>query len=56
MDEKAITVGIENFERIIKDGYYYVGKSVLIEEILENQTPVTFFTRPRRFGKTLICQ
>ena len=56
MDEKAITVGIENFEKIIKDGYYYVNKSLLIEEILENQTPVTFFIRPRRFGKTLICQ
>ena len=56
MDKKAITVGIENFERIIKDGYYYVDKSLLIEEMLENQTLVTFFIRPRRFGKTLICQ
>ena len=53
MDKKAIPVGIENFERIIKDGYYYVDKSLLIEEILENRTPVTLFTRPRRFGKTL---
>lgn len=53
MDEKAIIVGIENFERIIKDGHYYVDKSLLIEEMLENQTPVTFFTRPRRFGKIL---
>ena len=53
MDEKAITVGIENFEKIIKDGHYYVDKSLLIEEMLENQTPVTFFTIPRSFGKTL---
>ena len=53
MDKKAITIGIENFERIIKDGHYYVDKSLLIEEMLENQTPVTFFTIPRRFGKTL---
>ena len=36
MDKKAIPVGIENFERIIKDGYYYVDKSLLIEKILEN--------------------
>ena len=53
MDKKAIPVGIENFERIIKDGYYYVDKSLLIEEMLENRIPVTLFTRPRRFGKTL---
>ena len=53
MNKKAVPVGVENFERIIKDGYYYVDKSLLIEEILENRTPVTLFTRPRRFGKTL---
>ena len=53
MDKKAVPVGVENFERIIKDGYYYVDKSLLIEKMLENRTPVTLFTRPRRFGKTL---
>ena len=53
MNKKAVPVGVENFERIIKDGYYYVDKSLLIEKILENRTPVTLFTRPRRFGKTL---
>jgi len=53
MNKKAAPVGVENFERIIKDGYYYVDKSLLIEKILENRTPVTLFTRPRRFGKTL---
>jgi len=53
MNKKAAPVGVENFERIIKDGYYYVDKSLLIEKMLENRTPVTLFTRPRRFGKTL---
>ena len=53
MDKKAIPVGIENFERIIKDGYYYVDKSLLIEEMLENRIPVILFTKPGRFGKTL---
>ena len=53
MNKKAVPVGVENFERIIKDGYYYVDKSLLIEKMLENRTPVTLFTRPRRFGKTL---
>ena len=53
MNKKAAPVGVENFERIIKDGYYYVDKSLLIEKMIENRTPVTLFTRPRRFGKTL---
>ena len=53
MDKKAIPVGVENFERIIKEDYYYVDKSLLIEDILENRALVTLFTRPRRFGKTL---
>lgn len=53
MDKKAIPVGIENFERIIKDDYYYVDKSMLIEDLLKNRASVTLFTRPRRFGKTL---
>ena len=53
MEKKAIPVGIENFEDIIKDNYYYVDKSMLIEDILVNRAAVTLFTRPRRFGKTL---
>ena len=53
MNKMAVPVGVENFERIIKDGYYYVDKSLLIEKMLENRIPVTLFTRPRRFGKTL---
>ena len=53
MEKKAIPIGIENFEDIIKDNYYYVDKSMLIEEILVNRAAVTLFTRPRRFGKTL---
>ena len=53
MGKKAIPVGIENFEDIIKDNYYYVDKSMLIEDILVNRAAVILFTRPRRFGKTL---
>ena len=53
MGKKAIPIGIENFEDIIKDNYYYVDKSMLIENILVNRAAVTLFTRPRRFGKTL---
>ena len=53
MGKKAIPIGIENFEDIIKDNYYYIDKSMLIEDILVNRAAVTLFTRPRRFGKTL---
>ena len=53
MRKKAVPVGIEDFERIINEDYYYVDKTMLIEELLVNRAPVTLFTRPRRFGKTL---
>ena len=53
MRKKAVPVGIEDFERIIRENYYYVDKTMLIEELLINRAPVTLFTRPRRFGKTL---
>ena len=53
MRKKAVPVGIEDFERIIREEYYYVDKTMLIEELLINRAPVTLFTRPRRFGKTL---
>jgi len=53
MRKKAVPVGIEDFERIINEDYYYVDKTMLIEELLINRAPVTLFIRPRRFGKTL---
>ena len=52
MRTKAVPVGLEDFERIINEDYY-VDKTMLIEELLVNRAPVTLFTRPRRFGKTL---
>ncbi|MBU5480639.1 AAA family ATPase [Blautia sp. MSJ-19] len=49
-----IPVGISDFEKIRKNGFYYVDKSSLIAEILKDEpTEVTLITRPRRFGKTL---
>ena len=53
MRKKAVPVGIEDFERIVREDYYYVDKTLLIEKLLINRAPVTLFTRPRRFGKTL---
>lgn len=48
-----LPVGIENFEEIRKDGYYYVDKTKLIEQLLYQGGKASLFTRPRRFGKTL---
>ena len=48
-----LPVGIENFEDIRKLGFYYIDKTKLIEQLLDNWGKVNFFTRPRRFGKTL---
>ena len=48
-----LPVGIDSFEKIRKNGYYYVDKTKLIERLVENGSEVTLFTRPRRFGKTL---
>ena len=48
-----LPVGIENFEEIRKEGFYYVDKTKLIEELLMSWGKVNLFTRPRRFGKTL---
>ncbi len=49
----ALPVGVENFEDIIKNGYYYVDKTLFIKELLDLKGKVNLFTRPRRFGKTL---
>lgn len=48
-----LPVGIESFEEIRKYGYYYVDKTLLIKQVLEDGSKVKLFTRPRRFGKTL---
>ena len=50
---KKLPVGLENFQEIQKSGFYYVDKTKLIEQLLENWSKVNLFTRPRRFGKTL---
>ena len=48
-----LPVGIDNFEKIRKEKFYYVDKTRLIEQLLEQWGEVNLFTRPRRFGKTL---
>lgn len=48
-----LPVGIEDFREIRRAGFYYIDKTKLIEQLLDNWGKVNLFTRPRRFGKTL---
>ena len=50
---KKLPIGIDGFEKIRKNNFYYVDKTMLIAELLQNWGEVNLFTRPRRFGKTL---
>ncbi len=53
MGKKKLPIGIENFEEFRKEDFYYIDKTGLIRELLNNWGAVNLFTRPRRFGKTL---
>lgn len=48
-----LPIGIEDFEEIRTEGFYYVDKTALIKELLDSRGKVNLFTRPRRFGKSL---
>lgn len=50
---KKLPIGIENFEEIRREDFYYVDKSHVIEQLLTQWGKVNLFTRPRRFGKSL---
>lgn len=52
-NELKLPVGIENFDEIRKSDFYYIDKTRLIEQLLNQWGKVNLFTRPRRFGKTL---
>lgn len=52
-EELKLPIGIENFEEIRTEGFYYIDKTGLIKELLNNWGKVNLFTRPRRFGKSL---
>ena len=53
MQKKRLPLGMENFEKLMQEEFYYIDKTDLIIELLRNWAEVTLFTRPRRFGKTL---
>lgn len=53
MKHKPLPIGVEDFKRLVDNEYYFVDKTLMIKELLENKGTVNLFTRPRRFGKTL---
>ena len=53
MTKQKLPIGIENFEDIRRENFYYVDKTGLLRELLNNWGLVNLFTRPRRFGKSL---
>ncbi len=53
MNLKPLPIGVDNFGKLITRDYYYIDKTLLIKDLLDNKADVNLFTRPRRFGKTL---
>ena len=51
--KKKLPIGIESFDEMIRGGFYYVDKTDMIADLLNNGAKVNLFTRPRRFGKSL---
>ncbi|MCD7957526.1 MAG: ATP-binding protein [Lachnospiraceae bacterium] len=54
MEKKRLPVGVDDFADFHQMRYYYIDKTGMIKELLENPGKVNLFTRPRRFGKSLI--
>ena len=52
-DKKKLPVGIDHFEKLRLNDFYYVDKTGLIKKLLNNRSKVKLLTRPRRFGKSL---
>ena len=50
MSYKPIPIGVDDFEDIIENGYYYVDKTMFIKNLLDKKGKVNLFTRPRRFA------
>ena len=53
MSAKKLPIGIENFEKLRREDFYYIDKTGLIKDLLNDWGEVNLFTRPRRFGKSL---
>ena len=52
-NKKPLPVGVDIFEKLVTEGYYFIDKTNFIRDLLDLKGDVNLFTRPRRFGKTL---
>ena len=52
-EKKKLPIGIDIFEKMDREEFYYVNKTGMIEDLIQNRSEVNLFTRPRRFGKAL---
>lgn len=52
-DKKAVPVGVEDFKELVCKDYYFIDKTLLIKDVLDDGAKISLITRPRRFGKTL---
>ncbi len=50
---KPLPIGVDNFEKLVTRGYYFIDKTLFMKELLDKKADVNLFTRPRRFGKTI---
>lgn len=50
---RKIPIGIEFYKEMIEKDFYYVDKTLMIKDVIDSNSKVSLFTRPRRFGKTL---
>ncbi|MCQ2404186.1 MAG: AAA family ATPase, partial [Lentisphaeria bacterium] len=50
---KSFPIGIEDYRELVTGDYFYVDKTLLVQQLLDGGSKVTLFARPRRFGKTL---
>ena len=50
---KTVAIGVQSFDKLIEENYFYIDKTSFIKEWWESGDDVTLITRPRRFGKTL---
>ena len=51
--KQPIAIGVENYKKIIEKNAYYIDKTMMVKELIDQASTVNLFTRPRRFGKTL---
>ena len=53
MERKKLGIGYENYKEFVDQKLYYVDKTLLVKDILDNGSLVTLYARPRRFGKSM---